>query len=412
MNFNTIFNKIFTIVPREEYQFVLPDNYNVTKPHTSIDDKNLAPKNIYSDIKDNLDYIKTRYNVLINSDVNIREFYVTAKGKKYKAFILFIDGMVKTELINEYVLKPLMLRNVSNTFNNNEDRVLSENKTNNVTIRRIKKFDLKKYIIECLLPENNAKEINSFEEIIKNVNSGDCALFIDTLDIVFGIDVKGFQQRTIDTPQTETVIKGPQEAFVENLRTNTSSLRRIINNEGLIIENVELGKLTKTKCAICYMKDIANSDLVSEVEYRVNNIQVDSVLSSGELEQLISDSNDLASPRFVSTERPDTVARFLLEGRVAIIVNGTPFVLVAPATMVDFLSTPEDVNLKPDFSNFLKIIRLLGALIILLLPGVYVAITSFHQEIFPSRTTLFNTCCKRKCSISSYFRNITYGNCF
>ena len=280
MNFNTIFNKIFTIVPREEYQFVLPDNYNVTKPHTSIDDKNLAPKNIYSDIKDNLDYIKTRYNVLINSDVNIREFYVTAKGKKYKAFILFIDGIVKTELINEYVLKPLMLRYVSNTFKNNEDRVLSENKTNNVTIRRIKKFDLKKYIIECLLPENNAKEINSFEEIIKNVNSGDCALFIDTLDIVFGIDVKGFQQRTIDTPQTETVIKGPQEAFVENLRTNTSSLRRIINNEGLIIENVELGKLTKTKCAICYMKDIANSDLVSEVEYRVNNIQVDSVLSS------------------------------------------------------------------------------------------------------------------------------------
>ena len=366
-------------------------------------DFNTVPKNIYSNISNNQEYIKSRYNILINSDVNIREFYVTAKGKKYKAFILFIDGMVKTELINEYVLKPLMLRNISNTFNNEENRVLSEDKKNKVTIRKIKKFDLKKYIIECLLPENNAKQINTFEEIITSVNSGDCALFIDTLNVAFGIDVKGFQQRTIDTPQTETVIKGSQEAFVENLRTNTSSLRRIINNENLIIENVELGRITKTKCAICYIKDIANSDLVAEVEYRVNNLQVDSILSSGELEQLISDNNDLASPRFISTERPDTVSRFLLEGRVAIIVNGTPFVLVAPATIVDFLSTPEDANLKPEFSNFLRVIRLLGALIILLLPGIYVAITGFHQEIFPSRTTIFNTCCKRKCPFSGNY---------
>ena len=132
------------------------------------------------------------------------------------------------------------------------------------------------------------------------------------------------------------------------------------------------------------MKDIANSDLVAEVIYRLNNLKIDSLLSAGELEQLISDSNDLGLPKILSTERPDTASRHLLQGRVVVIVNGTPFALIAPATLVDFLSTPEDINLKPTFANFLKFIRFLAAAITLLLPGIYVAITSFHQEIFPT----------------------------
>ena len=384
MDFKSIFNKIFTIKNREEYQFTLPENYNEAKIVDNKENKNVDPKNIFPSIDVNMEYIKTRYNYLINSDIIIREFTLNARNRQYKAFLLFIDGMVNTNLINDYVLKPLMLRNNSNVYDGDQDKVVSEVKTNNITIRKVKKFDILEYIFSCLLPENNVKQVSTFNEIINGVNSGDCALFIDTLNLAFDIDVKGFQQRTISTPQNETVIKGPQEAFVENIRTNTSSLRRIINNEGLIIENVEVGNITKTKWAIWYIKDIANSDLVAEVEYRINNIQVDSVLSSGELEQLISDSNDLAAPRVISTERPDTVCRCLLEGRVAIIVNGTPFAIIMPATMVDFLSSPEDINLKPIFSNFLRLIRLLGSVIILLVPGVYIAITSFHQEIFPT----------------------------
>ena len=383
--FNNIYHKLFIVKPREEYQFNLPEDYNENINATSQDDKNLEPKNIYPSIDVNLEYIKTRYNFLINSDIIIREFTLSARNKQYKAFLLFIDGMVDTELINNYVLKPLMLRNKANTYEGDEDRIISEAKTNNITVRKIKKFNILDYITSSLLPENNLTITTSFEEIIKGVNSGDCALFIDTLNIAFDIDVKGFQQRTIDTPQNETVIKGPQEAFVENIRTNTSSLRRIINNESLIIQNIEIGNVTRTKCALCYIKDIANSDLIAEVEYRLNNLKVDALLSSGELEQLIVDSNDLAAPRVISTERPDTVSRYLLEGRIAVLVNGTPFAIVMPATIVDFLSTPEDLNLKPAFSNFLRVIRFVGATIILLLPGVYVAITSFHQEIFPTQ---------------------------
>ena len=126
-------------------------------------------------------------------------------------------------------------------------------------------------------------------KLVTGINSGNCLLFVETLSIAFNIDVKGFKQRSVDSPKNEIVVKGPHEAFVENIRTNTSLIRRIINNENLIIENIEIGNVTKTKCAVCYIQDIANNDLVNEVKYRLNNLEIDSLVSSGELEQLIVD---------------------------------------------------------------------------------------------------------------------------
>ena len=383
VDFKNIFNKLFTWEVPNNYQFELPEKTDDTES-TVKNTTNNVEKNIFSSIDVNLEYLKTRYNFLINSDIVIREFNLLVQNRQYKAFLLFIDGMTDTDLINNYVLKPLMLRNTANTYEDSKSRIISEVKTNNITVRKVKKFDIVEYILNCLLPQNNVDRNSTFDEIVSGINSGNCALFIDTLNIAFNIDVKGFKQRSVDTPQNEIVIKGPHEAFVENIRTNTSLLRRIINNESLIIQNVDIGNVTKTKCALCYIKDIANSDLVSEVEYRINNLQVDSVLSAGELEQLIVDSNDLNVPKVLSTERPDTCAHYLLQGRVVLIVNGTPLALVVPTTLRDFLTTPEDINLKYSFTVFLRAIRLLGAIITLLLPGMYLAITCFHQEIIPT----------------------------
>ena len=216
------------------------------------------------------------------------------------------------------------------------------------------------------------------------INSGNCVLFVETLPNAFDIEVKGFKQRSVDTPNNEVVIKGPHEAFVENIRTNTSLIRRIINNEDLIIENLEIGNITKTKCAVCYMNNLANNDLVNEVKYRLNNLEIDSLLSAGELEQLIVDSNVLGIPEVLSTERPDKVSKYLLSGRVVVIVNGTPYGIIIPSVFIDFLSSPEDTNLKVNFANFLRGLSILSAFITLLLPGIYVAMTGFHQEILPT----------------------------
>ena len=132
------------------------------------------------------------------------------------------------------------------------------------------------------------------------------------------------------------------------------------------------------------LKSLANEDLVAEVRYRINNLSVDYLISSGQLEQLIQDSPESLFPQMVATERPDKVSNFLLEGRVVIVVNGSPYVLVAPGVFVDFITSPEDLNLKYQFSNLEKIIRLLAIFLSLLLPGIYIAVTNYHQELIPT----------------------------
>lgn len=202
--------------------------------------------------------------------------------------------------------------------------------------------------------------VSEFSEVADAVNSGNCLLFVDTLNIAFNIDVKGFKQRGVEPPNNEIVIRGARQAFNESIRVNTSLIRRLVNNESLIIENISVGKLSKTKCAVCYINNIANDNLVAEVKYRLSNINVDYVLSSGQLEQLIEDNGTFSVPQLIATERPDRVTGYLLEGRIAIIINGNPYVLVAPAVFLDFLSSPEDSNLKFQFSNLLKFIRIIA----------------------------------------------------
>ena len=350
----------------DKYTFILPNktamiqNKDITDE--KIDSKKSVDdvKNIYTSIDVNLEYVKVKYNSMISSDVIIREFNLTARNRQYKAFLLFIDGLVDTDLINNYVLKPLMLKNTANSFDGDQNHVISEAVTNNITVRKVRKFDIVSYISNCLLPQNSINKFSEFSDIFAGVNSGNCALFIDTLDIAFDIDVKGFKQRNVDSANNEIVIKGPQEAFVENIRTNTSLVRRVVNSENLVIENIKVGKISQTNCAVCYLADIANADLVAEVKYRMNNLDIDSLISSGQLEQLISENNKYSIPQILSTERPDKVTKYLYQGRVAVIVNGNPYCLVMPATLVDFVSSPEDTNLRFQFSNFLKFLRLIS----------------------------------------------------
>ena len=204
------------------------------------------------------------------------------------------------------------------------------------------------------------------------------------MQVAFDIEVKGFKQRSVDKPENEIVVKGPHEAFVENIRINTSLIRRIVNCEDLIVENIIIGKITQTKCAVCYIAGITNDDLVAEVKYRINNLDIDSLLSSGQLEQLISSKSSLNVPQVLATERPDKASSYLLNGRVVVLVNGSPYALIMPAVLNDFLSSPDDMNEKPLFANFLKFVRAFATFLTLLLPGLYIAITSFHQELLPT----------------------------
>ena len=379
------FKNLFKYIPKDDNFFSLPENETPGNSNKLEDiDKYEKIKKIFPTLSVNLEYVKMKYNTLINSDIIIREFTINVRGKQYGAFLLYIDGMVDSKIMNDFILEPLMMRNKNNLFDGGQNKIVSEAVSNNITVRKIKKFNVDEYLLNCLMPQNSVEKVEEFKDAFSGVNSGNCALFVDTLPICFDIEVKGFKQRSVDTPNNEIIIKGPQEAFVENIRTNTSLIRRIVNNEDLVIESIDVGKVTKTKCAVCYIQNITNGDLVSEVKFRLNNLEIDSLLSSGELEQLITDSNELGIPEVLATERPDKATKYLLQGRVVVLINGSPYSLVMPVTLVDFMSSPEDTNLNYRFGNFLRTLRLISMFLTLLLPGLYVAVTSFHQEILPT----------------------------
>ena len=390
-NFKNFFKNFFDYESDEkQYSFNIPETQEekaliANDFITELEDTNVPePTDVFPSLNVNLEFMKVKYNTLINSDIIIREFTLNARNKQFSAFLMYIDGMVDSKMINDFILQPLMLRNLANSTDSDQNKVVKEAVTNNITVRRIKKFDLTDYIFNSLMPQNSVKKVTKFDDICVGINSGNCALFIDTLPTVFDIEVKGFKQRSLNKPENEMVIRGSQEAFTETIRTNTSLIRRFVNNENLIIESVKVGKLSKTPCAICYVDGITNNDLIAEVKYRVNNIDIDYLTSSGQLEQLIEDNGKVSLPQLIATERPDKACNFLMEGRVVILVNGSPYALIAPGTLIDFVSSPEDANLKFQFSNMLKLLRVLAVFITLFLPGFYIAITTFHQELIPT----------------------------
>lgn len=372
---NNFFNNIFKYQENEEYNFILPKTAN------NISEKEFEKKDnqiVSCKLEKNINYLKTKYNMLLNSDIKIREFNLTIQNKKIPAFLLYIDGMVEDDSINNFIMKPLLLKNsIKMTDTKKSNQIIDDGK-------KYIKFNLENFLYSSLIPQNSVTKEKKFQKIVENVNAGFCALFVESLKVALCIETKGFKGRSISEPITEAVIKGSHEAFVENLRTNTSMLRKIINNENLIIEETTVGEISKTKVAICYMDKITNEDLIAEVKYRINNLNIDYLLSSEQLSQFIKDSMTTAFPQVISSERPDKSCNYLLLGRVVVLVNGSPFSIILPAMLVDFLSSPEDTNLNYHYTNFLRFLRAAALICALLVPGLYIAITMYHYELIPT----------------------------
>jgi len=346
--------------------FILKETENEGEQSESSNANKDEDKNnkINSSLDENIKLMKKVYSIPISGDVILREFDIAAKDKVYHAFIIFIDGMVDRSIINEFILQPLMLLSNMEITNNAEGLIA--------------------YVKNHILPQGQLTMASEIKEIVGQVNFGGCAIFIEGLDSVIIADVKGWEHRGIERPNNELVLRGPQEGFNELLRANTALVRKFLLDENLIVENMTAGKRSRTPCAVLYIKDIANDSLVEEVKRRISGIKVNYVLNSGELEQLIEDSTFLPSPQIISTERPDKTAGSLIEGKVAVIVNNSPNVLIMPVTFTALMQSPEDYFSRFPYGSFMRIIRLIGYLMALLLPGLYVAVTTFHQEMIPT----------------------------
>ena len=205
---------------------------------------------------------------------------------------------------------------------------------------------------------------------------GDSAMLVCNTAAVIG--------RAIEEPTTESTVRGSKEGFVENLRTNTALIRRSIADPRLRVEETSIGRTAHTKVAILYVDGIANPMVLTEVRERLAMIDVDALHESGHLEELIEDAPYSILPTMMRTERPDRAAGALLEGRVILIVDGTPFVLIVPVTFTMFLTTSEDYFERFPLGTVARLLRIAAFALSMLLPALYVAVTTFHQEALPT----------------------------
>ena len=351
------------------WQYTPPKSTNTFKISKSSASPTLS-KNI--ELKNSLSENQEIMSIFLHkektNDAQFRNLSIIINNKKLNALLVFYDGLVDSEIINNYIIKQL-LKNTQIT--NNQNSVL---KSNN-------QLELKTIIPNMILADSSVKETNSFEEIIDALLHGDTVLFIDQYNYAFICDSKKLPGRTVGKAEIEMNLQGPAEAFVENFRTNTALIRKFVKDENLIFETIEIGTESKTRCAISYISTITNESIITEVKNRLNQISIDYLLDSGQLEQLIEDKTSIISPLILNTERPDKVASHLIEGRVAIIVEGSNNVLIVPAIFSDFIHPSEDSYVRFPYSLLLRITRIPAIFISIFLPGLYIAVCNFHQEL-------------------------------
>lgn len=321
-----------------------------------------------TDLQTNLRQIKAILSEC--SDVIYREFDF-AQDERIKLALVYVDGMVDKTQVSDQILRSLMLDAPQVEQGGEFNRELA--------LTLIKKQ---------LLPIHQLEETNNMGKVIDAVLAGDTVLLVDGHPSALINGARGWESRKIEESQTEMVVRGPREAFVETLRVNTSLLRRKIQNPNLKIETMKLGQLTKTEVALVYIKGVVNDKLVVEVKERLKRINVDSILETGYIEELIEDNPRSPFPTIAHTERPDKVAAQLLEGRVAILVNGTPYALTVPFLFIESLQFPEDYYERSLVSSAVRLLRLISLFISLLAPSLYVAVISYHQEMLPTALLL------------------------
>lgn len=326
---------------------------------------------------------------IFNNSADIVFRYFTLSISSYpQALLIFIEGLVNTETINKSILDPLMFKINNKTATNLID------------------------VIKSSLPNNKIKPTNLFDELITGILSGDSALIIDGFSTGILIDTKGWEARGVQEPQTESVVRGPREGFTESIGVNTALLRRKIKNKNLCFEALSLGTQTDTTIYMAYLIGIANEKIVQEVKNRLQRINIDSILESGYIEQYIEDEPASIFPTIGNTEKPDILAGKLLEGRIGIFVDGTPFVLTVPYLLVEAFQNSEDYYSRPFYASVIRGLRYLAFLISILLPSVYVALGNFHQEMIPTSLLISMAASREGIPFPPYVEVVVMGMIF
>lgn len=310
-------------------------------------------------LEDNINIFK---QIFINDDTLTYREFENNKNCLTKFCMIYIDYMVNGTTLNQYILNPIMNSDIINAQNNFAD-ILYKN----------------------VIESSRIKKTSDINEIVKSLISGCTALLIDNCEEILIIDTISFETRSIEEPLSEGVVMGPREGFIENLKVNLSLIRRRIQNPDLKFKFKELGTRTKTNICICYIEGLAQEKILQELYSRLNKIQIDGIIDSNYIEELITDSPFSFIKTINSTERPDVVVSRLLEGRIAIVCDGTPFVLTLPCIFLERFQASEDYYNNYLFASFNRLIRWSGFFLSTSTPAMYIALVNFHQELIPTQ---------------------------
>lgn len=298
-----------------------------------------------------------------NFDFEIRRFHIFGKTP---AALVYLKNMTDQVSINHDLLKPMM-----QITSNSEGQSLNASQLRNLLIDDIL------YHTECRSEPNLATGIQA-------VLQGNTVILIEGLKEALLSGTRKIPKRQVTRPQTEQVVRGSHEGNIESLGTNVSLLRTRLPTVDLQIQKMDIGRITKSDVAVCYLKSIASEGLVQEVKDRLSLIDIDGPIDSGYLEQFIEDDHFSPFPQIQITERPDKTAASLMEGRVAIMMNGTPVTLIVPAVFSQFYQSVDDYSERFLMGTLVRIIRVVSLAFSLILPSLYVALISFNPELIPT----------------------------
>jgi spore germination protein len=306
-----------------------------------------------------------------SSDVVFREFKLGSQG--IPCALVFIDGLVNSEVINENILKNLMY----------EITMLERARGQSIQVDNAYDF-IKQHAVSV----GEIAEAETLDKSMLTVMSGEVALIVEGSKKILIVNARGWPARGVSTPDTEGSVRGPKDAFTETLRVNTALLRRKCKDPNMVIKTIKLGRRSKTDVAYVYIKGITNPKLVEEVEKRLNQIDVDEIMETGQIEQWIQDSYLSPFPQVQLTERPDTTISNVFDGRVAILVDNSPFSIIVPAGLYQFFQAPEDYYDRWIIGSFLRFLRWSASLLAAFVPSIYIAVITYHPSFLPTPLAL------------------------
>jgi spore germination protein KA len=353
MKWRKLFNKITGRKSTEKKTSNLLEDFNISGREEYVNKLRLA-----SSLEENIRIIKDLFGD--SFDLNIRE--ITIGKEKTRAALISMTGLTDPQSIEEIIeALQIKLLHFQELESDHILELITERALNNQEIQITEKMSI----------------------VLKETSTGSSIILIDGIPEAIICDTRGFQVRHIEEPESEIVIRGPRDSFVENIFTNTSLIRQRIRVPHLWIQKYEMGSLSKVNVAIAYIKGLTSDELVAEVKSRLERIDIDAVLESGYIEEFLYDEPVSLFPLIKRTERPDKVVSCLLEGKVAVLTDGSPFVLLMPVNLFFFLQAPDDYYEIFPIGSFIRILRYIAFLISIFLPGVYVSVINFHPELLP-----------------------------